>query len=516
MGSNWIIDFADKQILIDTKDYLTDQISIYTGLYGIPSYCIWYMAPDKTKHLGAGLSFNITIHEATDISFNETFVIKSALFDVTKKKFRVYAESAIHTHLSKIIKSIPARVWASNRRQPISGKEIIKAVVEEATGGSVVVDSVSTKLIDLVKYVAVSFDRTFTVMDLITKICKENRWEWYLRGDLLLLGNALVVPNFELEYAPDEWFYFKNIRTINTTSASMRIKVCEPGYRYQNRSRLIWVQFNIGGKIGDQMTFMAWNHVGDYLKEETFISTLPEGVARNLGRARMLKNLNQDPIIIGKMFGDISAENVQKYEARTFGADVRNRTNDLNTHEFTTKYVGKQHMRRGAENVKISTPYAGDGVGVLYPQQESNAVLFSPDGSREMPIVGPRYYGVNEAVPLRSNAQDYRLQLPAAVIYIKEDGEIIIEQNSDATAVPNGTNASIKIASDGTISIDGVKTLLEGGGYTLSHSNHTHGYQHIHGAGNLGITIPPQNHIGPGLDTDSHLPTQGTTNTEGD
>jgi len=497
--------------IVGTTDYLADEITIYAGIYGTPSYLVWYLAPDKTKQLYVGLMFRAIVHGDKKIAFYDEFIVKSAIYDVTTKMFKVYAESFVFDYLVNNSTEIPTRIWATKRDDPKSGKLILKEIIENSCAAKV---EFVEPLIDKVKYVAMSFDGGFTNIDLISKICKDNGWEWYLRADTLFLSNAFYLKDQYVTLTKGSWEHQKFISNDSFTSVTMGAGLCEPGARFGKYSRVVWVIYHVGGNIGDQMTFMAYNFRDAHLPEDDFTNTLPRGISRELGLHRLTKNYNQSPVILGKIYDDIQPINIEQYEARNFGGDVRNSTNDLNTLEFTTKYVGDEKKLIGAENVKMTTPYAGDGVGILFPQEDSHAVLFSPNGDREMPLVGPRYFGHNDNVPVRDSAKDFRLQVPGGVIYIKENYEIIIEQTSDGTTVPSGTENSIKIDNMGNITIksagsitldaagavaiDGIATNIQGGANTLSHGTH----QHM--VGNIGVPIPP------------HLPTDGTITTKAD
>jgi len=142
----------------------------------------------------------------------------------------------------------------------------------------------------------------------------------------------------------------------------------------------------------------------------------------------------------------------------------------------------------------MTTPYAGDGVGLLFPQDESYRLMYSPGGDREIPVIGPAYFGQGDEVPFRYSVKDFRLQLPNAVIYVKEDGTIIIEQTDDASTVPDGSNPSVKIDHEGQIYIDSTAQINIGdnasiiqiggaGAMTLAQA------EHIHQVGNMGMPV---------------------------
>ena len=205
-----------------------------------------------------------------------------------------------------------------------------------------------------------------------------------------------------------------------------------------------------------------------------------------------------------------------------------------------------------------------------------SSIVFNIDGKRESAVAGPFIMGDGRIdrdedgkptgdpkliLPLKENKGDLRLQLPNGwCFYIKEDGSTYLRvKNVDSQTKPSGLvdgpeqdkdvwiklGASpggedikmnspesiilkavndIELYSTQTINLDGQtiihigananSVLIAGGGHKLSRDTHKHGYQHTHAAGNLGIPIPPQSHIGSGIDTDAT--TDNTVITEAD
>ncbi|RLI46012.1 hypothetical protein DRO61_09785, partial [Candidatus Bathyarchaeota archaeon] len=281
--------------IVGTTDYLADEITIYAGIYGTPSYLVWYVAPDKTKQLYVGLMLRAIVHGDQHIAFYDEFIVRSAIYDVTNKMFKVYAESFVFDILSNSTAEIPTHVWATKRDAPKSGKLILKEVIENSC--AVKVEFIEP-LIDIVKYVAMSFDIGFTNIDLITKICKDNEWEWYLRADTLFLSNAFYLEDQYVTLTKGSWEHQKFITNDLFTSVTMAGGLCEPGARFGPNSRVVWVEYHIGGIIGDQMTFMAYNFKDANLPEDRFIRTLPRGISRELALHRLSKTYKQAPVII--------------------------------------------------------------------------------------------------------------------------------------------------------------------------------------------------------------------------
>jgi len=308
-----------------------------------------------------------------------------------------------------------------------------------------------------------SFDYNFTVLDLITKICRENKWEFYIVRNTVWISPALVIDGSQVIVMKHHWENMKLIDYLNFSHVTLHSDTCEPGAIYRNQGRVIWVVYDIGGEIGDQMHFMVYNLADKWLSEESYVSTL-QGHAATLGMFRLQKDFKQFPVLLGKMFETPDSFNITKYEAKEFTADVRNFTKDLNTLEFKTKYVGEDKKQIGANDVKITTPYAGNGVGVQYPQGESSRVFFTPNGEREQSLVGPAYYGFGDIAPKRNTINDYRLQLPddTVILNLNDQTLYIIPKKQMILSyggMPSATTG--KIPNKATITIDDQGIRLE-------------------------------------------------------
>jgi hypothetical protein len=226
-------------------------------------------------------------------------------------------------------------------------------------------------------------------------------------------------------------------------------------------------------------------------------------------------------------------------------------------------------------NICRSTPYADYNAGIFFPSPSltkppPNSILHHIKGREESTVVGNFVLGNGYEITFPEKEKgDFRLQFPGGwCLYVKENGDTYMQLLDTPMSIPtpdsekpyvefladgsftlnfaNGimikfgdgcielhsdedTNIKlckdeieinraegnlIKMDSSGNIEITGTSVKLQGGGNNLSHADHTHGYQHTHASGNLGVPIPPQTHIGPGINTDTHLPIQGTTTTE--
>ena len=300
-----------------------------------------------------------------------------------------------------------------------------------------------------VKYSVISVDPEISVLDVIARICNDNGWEWYLghggysgespaarsRINTIYIGKKIRVEErwalpFNIE---DE--HCQRIETSNYITLTTESIWCEPLLLFGKpiEGRVIWTKMYINN-AGCLMTLMiqkaqdtAPGGTFTQLTEEDFIMTLDKGYGREYGLRKIWRNIRSFGVLIGKMFGEIDIDNSDKYEAPEWSGDIKEHSKNLNHRSFETSYGGKIKPYTYLKDLKITTPYAGDGVGVQYPQDNGYKTLLVPDGDRELAVLGPGYFGAKDEVPYRQGSKDYRLQLPDnTVVYNKNDDTFYI------------------------------------------------------------------------------------------
>jgi hypothetical protein len=495
---NWGLMYLHNRKMIGGEDFLKDQFYVYSGLYGIPSHCIWYCAPDKTKEIFQGMAFRLWFNNelTSKLVYIEDFIIEKTYYNVATQMYEIHAISVVFDDFITT-NNIDSKVFTRNRKKPLSGKEIIGRLVS-STFPRVRI-SFNSNLVDIIKYFGFSFDLDFTALDILTKICAENKWEWYLRGDALFISECFNVEGSNVIIKNPEAESSKTIHFFNYKYVELPTDTAQPGSLYGEHGRVIWVKYIVGQDVGTMMGLMVENNRVNTLLEGTYLDTL-FGIDDKLIVERRMRDYSQNSIIVGKIFGEWIDTNIDEYEAPKFSGDVRTFTKWLRNREFKEKYTGDDSPLLYSENVRQTTPYAGDKVGIQYPQDSSHHVLFSPFGDREDPLVGPAFYGHNEKIPKRDSAKDYRLTLPGATIYIKEDGEIIIEQVTATEDVPTGTGSFIKILADGSINFhtkDKAGTISTNeGAIAVSTENHKHSIDtHTHPYTTIPMPMIPLNPI---------------------
>jgi len=422
----WGIDFLNGTRPFGFGDFENDQIIFYNGLYDVPSYIIWWARswPDKPVELALGNIFMFFMYDQFGkVAYIDYFIIQDFYFDVTKSMWRIFAINGGHYLLSKS-KAISYYESSADHKNPVSGIDIIKSVTQKLFNAKYpVIDD--GELEDVVQYVQMSLDYDMSVLDLITRICKENRWEFYIGPDALYIGQTLYVLKYVkiLDPAKEE---AKIAYNYAYTTVSINAASAEPLLRWGDKGRVVWTKHYLSNE-GSETTLFISNQQGTFeqtnfpkfihLTNDDFYDTL-HGIALEYARIRQNQMYRQNAILAGKIYGTFLPNHLSQYEAPQFTADIDNLTKSLNTRTFKKPIKGHRYLK----NSKMTTPYAGNGVGMLFPQEESHRVLLTPDGEREVSLIGPAYFGPQDEVPAKIKAEDFRLQLPDNTVIYNENG----------------------------------------------------------------------------------------------
>ena len=485
----WAIQFLDSKEVVGHRELLDDDLVLYQGMFGIPSYLFWDSAswPQKTKNNKTTHEFILSMYdldqaknkgdEAPD--FMEFFVIQDVIFNVVTQKFQIFAVSKVWNTLNT--RSGIPQYDIGSLITPVSGIKIIEKLVAHATSNAVKV-VYNNDLISEIEYVQITQDPELTILDIITKICEENGWEFCLNQMILYVGKSLHVPDlYPLQFEPRAE-HVKSIQNVFYHQITTEAQLAAPMMTYGKEGRLLWVKHYLGES--SLMSFLLQKKVQPEVKtstmefysmwEDLFVETL-QGRARDYGFNRLNRNLKSDSIIIGKIFGKFVAPNLNGYKAPTFGGDSKTFSKDLKHREFYTKDYGTEPQLNYVKEPTMTTPYAGNNVGMLYPQEESHRVLLTPNGERDAALVGPAYFGPKDGIPAKSDPKDFRLQLPdGCVIYNKNNTNLSIVHPKSinlTVGTMSSTTTSTPIGTDLVLDSDGIEIGTIGGVGSVSISD---------------------------------------------
>ncbi len=555
MGGGWSIrlfeanDYRDEAT-IDHMDNFTkgksrqlDTILTYSGMYGIDNYLIWNIHKDLPAYdfSTLALDLNLFMYRSTDIPyFQDFYKVQDIRYNPDNSRYTLYAISVssekLHSKLSKY--NVTSLSYKENR----TAKQLLIDVIEKNNIFYLRFhdDDLSTKNMIHYQYRYFDIDTEWTVLDFIEYVCDDNKYEWCVTTFVdketnipywfLHVGHELKIDkrknatkkfNIEDDNISDSIY----TRKITTNGSPM-----EPLAHWDESFKCLWSRHSIGrgGADNSKGCFTPIN-MGHFPKI-LYLRTLEGEIEKYNGHSMLNRRKVRIPSIgIGNILKDegdyqvVDQVSIQKnpltYSIREPHNIIINRGDDITV----------QHQ---LEKVTRSTPYLDHNAGLLFPSPKldnppPNSLVFNVDGKRESAVLGPYVYGDGRIerdekgkpvgdpgliIPFKENKGDLRLQLPNGwCLYIKENGETFIQKSgADPNTVPSAGNTQIYLGTDGSVK-------FAGGGKKLSHYNHKHNYQHLHTTGNMGIPINPQTSTIPGaINTDAHIPTEGTTKTEGD
>lgn len=469
----WAVRYANGMIT-GYKTWDKDQIIFYNGLFNIPTYFVWYFAPDKgLGYVDIGDMLELMIFEApqpktyNDPDYTSDFIVENIIFDVQKKCFKIVCVNYFWKVLST--KKLLASIEVGTRDNPITGFEAIEKMLDigwrdQERRAQISATAIIKNTSD-VKYSVISVDPEISVLDVIGRICNDNGWEWYLghggmqgespaarsRINTIYIGKKIKVDErWALPFNIEEE-HCQRIENSNYITLTTEAIWCEPLLLFGKpiEGRVIWTKMYVNNS-GCLMTLMIQKANdtapgGPYsrLSEEDYILTLDKGYGREIGLKKLWQNIRSFGILIGKMYGGVDVDHIDNYEAPEWSGDLKTASKDLNNRSFLTEYAGEKQPFTYLKGRKISTPFAGDGVGELFPQVDGHKTLLVPDGDREISIIGPGYFGANDEVPYRQTGDDYRLQFPdGTVVYNKNDNIFYIIGSNQIDLKIGGLNAS--------------------------------------------------------------------------
>ena len=489
----WAIRYPNGRIT-GYRTWEKDQIIFYNGMFSVPTYFIWYLAPDKgAGTIDVGNMFEFMVFEAPqpkeykDPDYTSDFIVENIIFDLKRKCFKVTCINYFWKILST--KRLLSSIWVGKRDSPANGFETIKRLLEIGWRDQERMAQISANAIIMknsnVQYSVISANPEVSILDIIGKICVDNGWEWYLghggmsgespaarsRINTIYIGKKIRVDNrwalpFNIE--DEHCQRIENSSYITLTTESIW---CEPLLLFGKpiEGRVIWTKMYINN-AGCLMTLMiqkAQNQApgGPFigLTEEEFIMTLDAGYGRDISLSKIWKSMRSFAVLIGKMYGEIPDEGINRYESPKWSGDLKEHSKDLNHRDFITEHNEDYNPITFLKNTKLTTPFAGDGVGVLYPQVPGYKTLLVPDGEREVALLGPGYFGPNDEVPVRLSEKDFRLQMPnnSMLYYDEAHGNWILAGNKITLTIGGAPPGEYDAPNEATVNIsDGIVTIL--------------------------------------------------------
>lgn len=452
MVMRWMIKIAGTSTPISQEQFYKDQVIYFRGLYRSPSYIRWYTSADKGKELHVGSVLTFTMYdEPGAIQPPERFLVRCVDFDVRSQQYIITARQAIWELLSvnKYIKNISyARKGYEEKHISPQESQLLKVYTDDGVKEGVSGFTFLKNLLSMYKinvmaacnlhnkigYYELNLEPDTNLLTVIAKICKENDWEFFLIANNLYISHAL---SFAEKYIIGGDLEADEKRVISSEDLKMvatRAEPAFPGCLYGppgEEWRVVWVKYYLGEEIGSLMNVCLYRHLDKFLPEEMYAETLIfNSFEAEMERIEFLNPEISSRIMLGRIGGEIKDFNFNEYSSPLFTSDIESYSKQLSKLKFFAP--GKQPGIFNLHDVTNTTPYAGDGVGLLFPQTKGHKVLLTPFDEREMSIIGPSYFGPEEEIPKRNKPEDFRLQLPldSGIYYDSVNGILYIAPGS--------------------------------------------------------------------------------------
>jgi len=472
----------------DVTRRMYDNVVAFSGMYGIDNYMIWYIH----KNLGGYYDFstmNIELKLYSGLNTKRPYWVRQykvidVKYDTNKSQYVLYAMSLdsakLQTHLVDYqVKSLsyddkrqvysqkPSQKEMEVKRKTLTATQY-KTAYSKIKRFGVLVDVLQKHNIFRVEYMdcqdesalknfeyrMFTFDEDWRVIDFINYIADQNSLEWYVRNNVLYIGNeckAIEGMNstrkFDLEtdnISNTAWFkkYSGISRQMDVMAHIGKVWRC------------VWAK-HVAGKSGG-ISKGCFTRIGiGTLSKEKYFRTLEGEPEKALGTKMLIDKPYSHYITLGNIKTDegdpvfIDEVSVQKNKELY----KINEPSDVKIDRGDDVLLLKQTK----EKVVRSTPYLDDGSGILFPSpilendvgfavRPPNSIIFNVKGKEEASVVGPYVMGNSKedfTIPAKER-DDFRLSFPSGwTFYVDEKGRTLI-QASDRSPDKTGTFSSVK------------------------------------------------------------------------
>jgi hypothetical protein len=261
---------------------------------------------------------------------------------------------------------------------------------------------------------------------LIREVCKDNLLEYFFYDNYLEFTHLAIVYSKDISYIKNERSTISRFTINNTTikgveSVGIYVGACGADnclVPIPGRLIRIYVQQDIETYDESRIVWQSyhWSQGGS---KTSFVSTLAKismGDFMNVIPPAFKEEIN---FTYPNYLGYVSKASSTASEYEHTDLALINNSNDPTSQKTTnlTDMLNKRVVR--------SSPYAGKDVGLQFPdEKDAVEMIVSPQDSQDMGVAVGQIF--QKTQPFRSSSKDFRLTLPNATIYIKENGEIII------------------------------------------------------------------------------------------
>ena len=471
------------------KRYL-DDIIVFSGMYGIPDYMLWYVHKDLLSYNFSAYSFNLKLFldgDSESCYFNENYRVVDVGDDLKSDRKLVYAIQEDYAQLETLLISYEVGTLEYDEKRTV--EKLLTDVIENSGIFPVVFCEHKQQELESIKfeYSKFTLDPSWTVRDFIQYVADENGFEWTVKHGILFIGPELY--GYE-EMKASRPYIDKQVDNISKNYWNMKISwsasPLDVLYSYElqediklTQMRCIWAKHWAGA--GGDTTKGCFVPIGKSVNKNSYIESL-EGMKEITSAYHYLfkvvkhHQLSLARVTIDEGETDYADEvtlqkNIDEYAKKT----PRNVVMNVKDPIYSLPKVGR------------TTPYLDHNAGLLFPRAKDlektpNQLLMAVEDRVEEAVLGPFVMGNGDTtfvIPTK-NPDDFRLQFPNGwCLYVDEDGNTIMQTDGmEPGSIPSAstTKTNIKLSKGGTIDINtnDKNVTINQGGIAVSLTGHKH------------------------------------------
>jgi len=421
-----------------------DKIKVFQGMFGLPSYLIWYVHKDLESYNFDRYSLDLKLYIAGDTKsayYREQFRVLHVDTDFSEDKVKVFAVSedwaTLQTRLIDYdVGTLPydeKRTVEGLLREVIEKKGIFGLKFEEH-------DDKDKKSIQF-EYPTFTCEPTWTVYDFIDYIAKEQGFEWAIHHGILFIGPELHAYK---ELVANDPFKKKTVNTITKslffTKVAFEATSMGISYNYDLLQgeeliplRCIWF-VHWAGADGDT-TKACFIERGESINHDLYHRSLENAEEREEALMLFSKTTLFNQIRVGRILDDtgthpyVDVVSIQKDLEQWEKKVPRNVVIETDEAYYELLRVGR------------TSQYVDNNAGLFFPsisdpKNAPNSIIFYVHDRVEEAVMGPFVYGngdPNFGIPYKEK-EDFRFTMPE---FLGDSGPTLyITQLGDFTYQP--------------------------------------------------------------------------------
>ncbi len=457
MVNSWIVrlykgdDYSHQiDIIGDFKQYKNrqeDDIVVFSGMYGIDDYFKWYIHKNIKSYDFTTVNIDLALYldgSSAKTFWRKQYKILDVKYDTNESKYVLFGISLDSAKLkTKLVDyGVKGLSWKKNR----TPKQVLIDILEKNEIFKVeYMESIYESDLRNFEYRMFTFDEDWRVIDFINYIADQNHFEWYVKNNVLYIGNECkaikgmnTTRKFDLEkdnISNTAWFkkYSGETRPMDIMSHIAETWKC------------VWVKHICGASGGVSKGCFTRIGIGT-LDKENYLKTLEGDPERNIASKLFINKPYSHYITLGNILEDhgeissIDKVSVQKNKELY-------KVNEPSEVKFDRGDESTSPLTQIKERISRSTPYLDHRAGLLFPGSileddegnpivPPNSVIFQVKGKEEASVVGPFVMGNHQAdfvVPLKGR-KDFRLSFPNGwTLYVDEQGRTLLQTENRET-----------------------------------------------------------------------------------